>query len=587
MSATLETFQYGLITAREFRLFKFVPSASPQYDIAIEVKTVSTKPEERPTYDALSYVCGDTQDKVSILANGAILRIYRSLYGVLRELQEAGVSALLWADAICINQDDLKEKGKQVAMMGLLYSGARLVHVFLGGDFVSSTLTAETVTSLAERFSDPMPPSLITRDYQKARGLPTQQDPVWPDLRELFSRPWFRRLWVMQEAALGQQVVVHWNRSIIHLEVLISLVKGIHRMDMQFLLSLPEESEQTTWTTLLQIDRMRGRETFSSLVKILYVTRMKQCSEPLDRIFAWRWMLPKHVNEQITLRYDVYDKQNYWLSYVELGHIALAEYPNLLTLPMACTHTRISQLPSWCSNLESDFDCSAYARPAFKAGGERTIGAHIASSRHGRQILLRGLKVSEVKDVVLERYKGNTTDMKVNRDNAAMALRYISECFSFRESSAQEGHSLDELLRTLVVDEIYVSEQTKATDAELQQYFQTFFEYLCVCLDSPPGTWLPFDQAQGQKIARMTKEFPYANIGRRVIRTRCGRYGNAHHTVQAGDLICVFEGASAPFVLRRNSHDCVYKFVGDAWVSGLMNGEALELGLMEEEFLIE
>ena len=102
MSATLETFQYGLIAAREFRLFKFVPSASPQYDIAIEVKTVSTKPEERPTYDALSYVCGDTQDKVSILANGAILGIYRSLYGVLRELQEAGVSALLWADAICI-----------------------------------------------------------------------------------------------------------------------------------------------------------------------------------------------------------------------------------------------------------------------------------------------------------------------------------------------------------------------------------------------------------------------------------------------------------------------------------------------------
>ena len=73
-----------------------------------------------------------------------------------------------------------------------------------------------------------------------------------------------------------------------------------------------------------------------------------------------------------------------------------------------------------------------------------------------------------------------------NRNNAAMALQYISECFSFRESSAQEGHSLGELLRTLVVDEIYVSEQTKATDAELQQYFQTFFEYLCVCLDSPP-----------------------------------------------------------------------------------------------------
>jgi hypothetical protein len=57
--------------------------------------------------------------------------------------------------------------------MGLLYSGARLIYVFLGGDLVSWTLTAETITSLAERFSDTMPPSLIIRDYQKARGLPT------------------------------------------------------------------------------------------------------------------------------------------------------------------------------------------------------------------------------------------------------------------------------------------------------------------------------------------------------------------------------------------------------------------------------
>ena len=65
-------------------------------------------------------------------------------------------------------------------------------------------------------------------------------------------------------------------------------------------------------------------------------------------------------------------------------------------------------------------------------------------------------------------YQGNNANWNANRNNAAMALQYISECFSFRESSAQEGHSLGELLRTLVVDEIYVSEQTKATDAELQ-----------------------------------------------------------------------------------------------------------------------
>jgi hypothetical protein len=40
----------------------------------------------------------------------------------------------LWTDAICINQQDLDERGHQVQLMGSIYRNAHMVIVWLGTD---------------------------------------------------------------------------------------------------------------------------------------------------------------------------------------------------------------------------------------------------------------------------------------------------------------------------------------------------------------------------------------------------------------------------------------------------------------------
>jgi hypothetical protein len=46
----------------------------------------------------------------------------------------------------------------------------------------------------------------------------------------------------------------------------------------------------------------------------------------------------------------------------------------------------------------------------------------------------------------------------------------------------------------------------------------------------------------------------------------------------AGDIVCVLLGCSVPVILRlvEGSHDNEYYFVGEAYMHGIMDGEAME-----------
>jgi hypothetical protein len=45
--------------------------------------------------------------------------------------------------------------------------------------------------------------------------------------------------------------------------------------------------------------------------------------------------------------------------------------------------------------------------------------------------------------------------------------------------------------------------------------------------------------------------------------------------MQQGDEIWILPGASVPLILRKVSAECRYRVVGDAYVHGIMHGEAL------------
>jgi hypothetical protein len=66
--------------------------------------------------------------------------------------------------------------------------------------------------------------------------------------------------------------------------------------------------------------------------------------------------------------------------------------------------------------------------------------------------------------------------------------------------------------------------------------------------------------------------------GRVLFVTSTGWIGLAPHGTQEGDLIYVILGSSVPYVLRpRKDEAQAFELVGEAYVQGIMNGEALEM----------
>lgn len=87
-----------------------------------------------PEYEAISYVWGTEGRCSEILIDGRVLPLTRSIEGALRRMRHASSRRRLWADQICINQDDIAERSQQVSLMNAIYKGAQHVLVWLGPD---------------------------------------------------------------------------------------------------------------------------------------------------------------------------------------------------------------------------------------------------------------------------------------------------------------------------------------------------------------------------------------------------------------------------------------------------------------------
>ncbi|KAH7123335.1 heterokaryon incompatibility protein-domain-containing protein [Dactylonectria estremocensis] len=90
--------------------------------------------EHPPPYEALSYCWGDKKQLREISCNGEPFQATENLFLALAHLRNDNTDRVLWIDAICINQTNLKERKSQVLVMGKIYSEATKVVIWLGSD---------------------------------------------------------------------------------------------------------------------------------------------------------------------------------------------------------------------------------------------------------------------------------------------------------------------------------------------------------------------------------------------------------------------------------------------------------------------
>jgi hypothetical protein len=110
------------------------------------------------SYTALSYTWGDPKDSTLIVVDGCLVTVGVNLEAALRSLRKHSKFSqglYLWADAICINQDDLEERSTQVAMMYLIFGQSDTVTIWLGSGNGESDAALDTI----EKFAQSLPNS--------------------------------------------------------------------------------------------------------------------------------------------------------------------------------------------------------------------------------------------------------------------------------------------------------------------------------------------------------------------------------------------------------------------------------------------
>ncbi|RYP36002.1 hypothetical protein DL767_003569 [Monosporascus sp. MG133] len=114
-------------------------------------------------YEALSYTWGSSQSPETVEVKRSHkhwramftskLCVNRNLAEAMRYLRYEDRPRVMWIDAICINQADVKERSVQVRRMGQIFSLANRVVAWLGPGFSNSELAATTLDYLAEMSS--------------------------------------------------------------------------------------------------------------------------------------------------------------------------------------------------------------------------------------------------------------------------------------------------------------------------------------------------------------------------------------------------------------------------------------------------
>jgi hypothetical protein len=177
VSYRYESLDHSSSQSRVFTLLASTDKTSPLHS---DLGVVFLSPKQ-PMYEALSYVWGD-QTKTCLLWIGSKeLSISQSLSHALFHIRHRFQPRDIWIDAICINQDSSDEKNHQVRKMYTIFSLAFRVLIWLG-----------------EADED--------NNYAMANfGRLDSLDVDIPSVSKLFKRPWWRRMWTLQEGLAGSK----------------------------------------------------------------------------------------------------------------------------------------------------------------------------------------------------------------------------------------------------------------------------------------------------------------------------------------------------------------------------------------------
>jgi hypothetical protein len=247
--------------------------------------------DSSPQYEALSYCWGDTAKPRKLYTNRGTINITESLFSALCTLRYFNGSRRLWADALCINQEDVNEKKWQVSLMGQIYQQARSCLIYLGPGFRDHTLVQPLLRGIAsDSFSGAE--GQVSRSQATEIGPPPFHSQAWIAFRELLCSPWFSRKWTIQECVLPSHVVVFCGSWNIEWDILAKAVQKASNRRTPLVTTgdaFRTLRAQSGAENVIQLGTVRDEILLGNqigLLENLLRFRTREATDPRDHLFA-------------------------------------------------------------------------------------------------------------------------------------------------------------------------------------------------------------------------------------------------------------------------------------------------------------
>lgn len=564
---------------------KFLPGPTPSCTL------ITVDIDKAPPYMALSYTWGSRALDGNFVIDGKSVAITQNLEEALKKLHPylKKEALLLWADLICINQADVLERSHQIRLMNAIYRCAERVGVWLGearddSDLVLDKLRKWTneftrLTEVCEGdFDQAMhsisPPNQVFYDFNgKVNPL------IWQALRALFQRDWWQRAWVVQEAtALAPSrtylfcgdFCVDWY----HFRTAIWFYNRVGYYDSE----PTDMSFEVTMATRLDAFRItRESGAYMRLLSILECIRSFNCEDPRDKVYTGLGMAADVLDSDIVPDYRK-SLEEVFIDVVEfiLSHSSLhsLDFLGAVIRPYNAPFIWADDLPSWVPDWRvqvTSYALKKYLNPE-EFGSERVYSASAHLQKpvwiDGRRLHCEGFVLDTVvrvwspcwSNLVESEIQTERSWMPEENERPYVLGGTVLEAFN-RTLVADIGRNdmtIDELQRGFAVDWNLLN--TKTSDLSL--------------LDKKRRMWMLID------IKRTT-------FGRRLFETKAGLIGLGAAATDVGDSVCVLFGGQVLYLLRTKSNSNDFEFIGECYVHGMMDGEAVkDLDLPSQEFVI-
>ncbi|RDL30409.1 uncharacterized protein BP5553_10287 [Venustampulla echinocandica] len=280
--------------AADPNIFKLLDRSTPSIrliqilledDRAISCKFHNFNLADCPPYQALSYAWGPSEPTANIELDGSPFTVRENLYQALRALRRSleevistghlgplskpFTSSYFWVDAICIDQANVLERNHQVNLMSRIYSQASTVAVWLGPETEDSALAMKHLSNKV-------------RFHQNIRDA----------ISALCHRPYWNRLWIIQELVLAKSIYVLCGSGYQDWENLVRLASNMEDEDEDHINSsrtnflLPDSPARNVITFRSRWNTLEAKKkTLDSFIVTGGIDKA-ECTDPRDRVFG-------------------------------------------------------------------------------------------------------------------------------------------------------------------------------------------------------------------------------------------------------------------------------------------------------------